>query len=63
MALDRNEEAFANFQKFLEENPNYSDKLPIYRKLLPLAQKLGKPVEAAKYEGQIKVLVPPLPSK
>lgn len=58
IALERNEEAFANFQRFLEENPNYPDKLPIYRKLLPLAQKLGKKEEAAKFEALINPAVP-----
>lgn len=59
LALDRNEEAFANFQQFLVETPNYPDKLAIYRKLLPLAQKLGKTSDAAKYEEQIKRLTEP----
>jgi tetratricopeptide (TPR) repeat protein len=53
LALNRNEEASTNFQKFLEENPNYSDKLPIYRNLLTLAQKLGKKDEAAKWENYL----------
>ena len=56
IALNRDEEAFVNFQKFLEENPAYSDKLPIYRKLLVLAQKLGKKDDATKFEEQIKAL-------
>lgn len=56
IALNREEEALADFQKFLEENPGYSDKLPIYRKLLPLAQKLGKRDDATKVEEQIKAL-------
>ena len=63
MTLDRNEEALADFQKFLEETPDYPDKLPISRKLLALAQKLGKKDAAAKYEEQIKVLAPPSPPK
>lgn len=59
IAQDHNEAAFANFQQFLEENPTYADNLAIYRKLLPLAQKLGKPDAAAKYEEQIKRLTEP----
>ena len=53
LSLERNEEALANFQKFLEENPSYPDLLEIYRKLLPLAQKLGKKDEAAKWENYL----------
>jgi tetratricopeptide (TPR) repeat protein len=59
MALDRPAEALADFQKFLAETPDYPDKLPIYRKLLPLAQKLGQKDDAAKYEEQIKRLSEP----
>lgn len=55
-ALDRNEEAFACFQKFLEENQKYSDRLAIYRKLPPLAQKLGRADEVKRYEDVIRAL-------
>ena len=47
-ALSRDEDAYLNYQKFLEESPDYPDKVSIYRKLLPLAQKLGKKDDAMK---------------
>jgi uncharacterized protein (TIGR03790 family) len=59
MALNRDEDAYANYQKFLEESPDYSDLLLIYRKLLPLAQKLGKQDDAAKYDAKVN---PPNPT-
>jgi tetratricopeptide (TPR) repeat protein len=58
-ALDRDEDAFANYEKLLEEFPAHTDKLATSRKLLALAQKLGKTEAAAKYEAQIKALTPP----
>jgi uncharacterized protein (TIGR03790 family) len=60
-ALDRDEDAFANYEKLLEEFPAHTDKLATSRKLLALAQKLGKTEAAAKYEAQIKALTPPPP--
>ncbi len=48
--LDREEDAYQNYQKLVEESPNYADKPAIYRKLVTLGQKLGKKDEAAKYE-------------
>jgi uncharacterized protein (TIGR03790 family) len=59
MTLNRDEDAFANFKKFIEENVNYPDKVPIYRKLAALAQKLGKNEEQAKWENLVKLLTPP----
>lgn len=59
IALDRHAEAFADFQNFLTESPSYPDKLAIYRKLLPLAQKLEQKDAAAKYEELIKRLTEP----
>src|ERR1039457_2829782 len=38
-ALDREQEAYEDYQKLLQEFPNYPDKLSIYRKLLPLDRK------------------------
>ncbi len=61
-ALNRDEEAYQNYQKFLEESPDYPDKFAIYNKLLPLAQKLGRKNDATKYEEQIKLLSPPPPA-
>ena len=65
MALDRNEDALANYQKLIQEAHDRFDKLPTYRKLLTLAQKLGKTEDAAKYEEQIKLMTgsPPPPAK
>ena len=63
MALNRDEDAYENYQKFLEESPDYADMLSIYHKLLPLAQKLGKKDDAAKYEEHIKRLTAPAPAK
>jgi uncharacterized protein (TIGR03790 family) len=60
LALNREEEAYANYQKFVVESPDYPEKTPIYQKLLTLAQKLGKKEDAAKYTGQIKP-PPPIP--
>jgi uncharacterized protein (TIGR03790 family) len=58
-ALNRDEDAYVNYQKLLEESPDYADTLSIYRKLLPLAQKLGKQDEAAKYDAKVN---PPNPT-
>lgn len=58
-ALGREEDAFKNLQQFLDENPEYPDRLALLGKILPLAQKFGKQGEAAKYEEQIKALAPP----
>ncbi|HTL58650.1 MAG TPA: TIGR03790 family protein [Candidatus Limnocylindrales bacterium] len=53
LALDRQPEAYATYQRLLEENPNYPDKVAILRKLLSLAQKLQKTQDAQKYEAAI----------
>jgi tetratricopeptide (TPR) repeat protein len=60
LALNREEEAYANYQKFVVESPDYPEKTPIYQKLLTLAQKLGKKEDEAKYTEQIKP-PPPIP--
>lgn len=64
-AAGRDAEAIENYEALLAANPNYPDRLGIYRKLLPLAQKTGTPSDAAKYEEQIKLLTarPPAPGK
>ena len=61
-ALDRQQEAYEDYQKLLHEFPDYPDKLAIYRKLLPLAQKLDKKADAEKYEAEINRLSPPPPA-
>ena len=63
LALNRDADAYASYQKFIEESPDYVDKLAIYRKLVSLGQKLGKPDDAAKYEEQIKLLTTPTAAK
>jgi len=63
LALNRAEEAYANYQKFIAESPDYPDKLAIYQKLVTLAQKLGRKEDEAKYTEQIKPPPPPIPPK
>lgn len=62
-AAGRDEEAFTNYQQFLEESSAYPDKLSTLRKLLPLAQKLGKRDDAEKYGAEIKRLTEPPATK
>ena len=52
--LNRDAEAFENYQKLLEEAPHYPGKPGILHKLLALAQKLGRKEDAARYEEQLK---------
>jgi uncharacterized protein (TIGR03790 family) len=54
--LDQAANAYAIYQNLLRENPDYPDKLLIYKYLLPLAQKLGKKSEAETYQA---ALTPP----
>lgn len=58
-ALDRQPEAYAAYQKLLQVCPDYPDKLALYRKLLPLAQKLDKKQEAKEYEAELVRLTQP----
>lgn len=60
-ALDRAPEAYADYQKLLQEFPAYPDQLAIYKKLLSLAQKLDKTADAETYQAEIKRLSPPPP--
>jgi hypothetical protein len=48
LALNREEEAYDNYRKFLEESPDYVDKASIQQNLAALAQKLGKKEAAEK---------------
>jgi tetratricopeptide (TPR) repeat protein len=59
--LERQQEAYEDYQKLLQEFPDYPDKLAICRKLLALAQKLGKKADAEQYEAEISRLSPPPP--
>jgi hypothetical protein len=58
MAQDRDQEAYDNYQKLLEESPDYPGKLTVYQHLLPIAQKLNKAKDVEKYEAAIKSLAP-----
>ncbi len=51
--------AFDNYTLLLRENPDYPDKLAIYQKLRPLAEKLGKDIDAKRYAQLISDLTPP----
>jgi tetratricopeptide (TPR) repeat protein len=62
-AANRDEDAYANYEKLLAECSDYPDKLSIYRRLLPLAQKLGKKEAAARFEENIKGLGAPAAAK
>lgn len=59
--LDRAPEAYADYQELLQEFPAYPDQLAIYKKLLPLAQKLDKKADAEAYQSEIERLTPPPP--
>ena len=61
LALDRQPEAFEDYQKLLHEFPDHPDKLALYGKLLALAQKLGKQADAENYQAEIIRLTPPPP--
>jgi uncharacterized protein (TIGR03790 family) len=58
IGLDRNQEAIEDLARVLQENPAYPAKIEIYKKLAPLARKLGKNDAAANYEQRIKELAP-----
>jgi uncharacterized protein (TIGR03790 family) len=60
-ALGRNAEASDDLIKLLQENPDYPDKLGIYRKLFLLAQKLHNVEDLKKYEEIIFKLATPPP--
>ncbi len=51
--LDRDAEAYEDYQKLIEECPDYPDKAVIYKRLLPLAQKLGKKADAEQYQAAL----------
>ncbi len=58
MALERDQEAYEDYQKLLEEFPDYPGKLTVYQRLLLIAQKLNKKTDAEKYEAEIRSLSP-----
>ena len=53
IALDRVAEAYDDYQQLIKGFPQFPDKLAIYKKLLPLARKLGKKADAAHYESAV----------
>jgi len=61
LALDRAPEAYEDYQRLLQDFPNYPDKIAIYKKLLPLALKLDKKEDAEKYQAEITRLSPAPP--
>ncbi|HWH72289.1 MAG TPA: TIGR03790 family protein, partial [Candidatus Sulfotelmatobacter sp.] len=62
-AAGRDEEAYGQYQMLLRDCPDYPDKLDLYRKLTPLAQKLNKTTEAQGYEAEIaRLAAPPKPT-
>ena len=60
--MKRFEPAYEDYVSLLRENPDYPNKLSIYRKLVPLAGKLDKKEDVARYEELIKQLLPPTPA-
>ncbi len=57
--LDRQPEAYEDYQQFLKDNPDYPDPAFIYVKLEDLAGKLGHKEDAAKYAQEITRLNAP----
>ena len=56
IALNRPADAYDAYQTVLQDYPDYPDKNDIYRRLLPLAEKLGKKADVEKYQA---ILNPP----
>jgi uncharacterized protein (TIGR03790 family) len=54
-ALGREPEAYETYRQLLKDAPDYPDKVSIYQRLLPLAQKLKKDSDAEFYESQLKL--------
>ena len=59
----RQQEAFATYQGFLRDFPDYPDLTTVYHKLLPLANSLGKSQEAEFYLSEINRLTEALPTR
>jgi len=56
VALNREQEAYEAYQKLLQAFPDYSNRIDICKRLLPIARKLNKKADAEKYEAEIKHL-------
>jgi uncharacterized protein (TIGR03790 family) len=61
LAMNRTQEAYDDYVRLLQENKDYPNKLALYKKMLPLAQKLDLKKDAARYEEFIRQLTPPPP--
>ena len=57
--VQRESEAYEDYQQVLRQYPDYPDKVGLYRHLLPLALKLKKTDDAQRYEAEINRLNPP----
>ncbi len=53
LALQRDADAYQDYQALLDESPAYPDKPAIYQKLVPLAQKLNKSADARRYQAAL----------
>lgn len=62
IAMDRDQDAYTDYQQMLADCPDYPDKLDLYRKLVPLARKLHQAADLEKYEAEIIRLSPPAPT-
>jgi uncharacterized protein (TIGR03790 family) len=58
-ALNREPEAYSQYRVILRDFPNYPDKVGVYKRLLVLAQKLGKTAEASEYQSAISSAAQP----
>lgn len=61
-ATGQAKEAIQTYQRLLKEIPDYPDPLGIWKRILPLAQKLPDKDLTAKCEEEIKRLTPPPPT-
>jgi len=50
------DQAIKHYRDLLKEFPDYPDKLTIYQKMLPLAQKTGDKAEVERVQAEIKKL-------
>ncbi|HWQ90296.1 MAG TPA: TIGR03790 family protein [Clostridia bacterium] len=63
LALNRESDAYATYQSFLQQVPDYPAKAAVYKQLLTLAQKLDKKADAEKYEAELNRAAPLPPPK
>jgi uncharacterized protein (TIGR03790 family) len=52
-SLDRTDEAYETYQKLLRDYPDFPDKSGVYKRLLPLAQKLDKKTDLQVYQAAV----------